>query len=480
MTNTAHLYTDAEPSVRHSLQLLLKAILSQVDSAKLQPFQQQALACVECGLTHITSAIRVDTLKVVDLYFSLHPSLFQENIFKFLKLHVSILASQSCLQKGRTHADRKKVPLDKPHNPEKLQILNQLLRFLEAVVQSKSNCSNKEDHAAVTPLPTLCVREGRIQTAVYPQITQLPMDTLCQFFTISSGQPHLMVLNQFGLLPTENNVWEEQLSCSSMSRSERMSKLGCDGSTSSQESVSKELSLICPKMVPLLLESWIDSVPDTLQSAESISPHAVETMERVAHILVVLLRVALLCQGSLSVSSNSQLISSCIVKQLWRDHGNQLVKHLLLFFPHSKSIPSLLPWQYCSKPEMLSALLSLDSYICESILTLVATAEGSRMQAQIFRPLFAFISDVLSKMPRTHSSSTYSPVITTSLNTLLNLLELVSGPLKIGMDVSLPVLSCALQFYLNTHPQSSARMTLNKAFAKLMEKIRNEGQIDTE
>lgn len=255
--------------------------------------------------------------------------------------------------------------------------------------------------------------------------------------------------------------------------------MGCNGSPSGQELVSKELSLICPKMVPLLLECWIDSVPDTLQSAGSISPHAVETMERAAHILVVLLRVALLCQGSLSASSHGQLKRSCIVTQLWQDHGKQLVKHFLLFFPHSKSFPSLLARQHCSKLEMLSALLSLDTHICESILTLVATAEGSRMQEHVFRPLFAFISDVLSKMPRTHSASGYSPVIATSLNTLLNLLELVSGPLRIEKDVSLPVLSCALQFYLNTHSQSSARMALNTAFAKLMEKIRNEGQIDT-
>ena len=478
MTHTAHLYTDAEPAVRHSFQLLLKVVLSQVDSANLQPFQQQALACMECGLTHITPSIRVDTLNVVELYFSLHPSMFQENIFKFLKLHVSILASQTCMQKARTQADPKKMPLDKPHNPEKLQILNQLLRFLEAVVKSKLGCSN-EDHATATSVPTFCVKDGKIQMSTNSQFTQLSLDTVSQFFTLSSGQPHLMVLDRYGTLPTEDNIWEEHSLCSLAATSGKEGKLGCKGSTSGQELLSKELSLVCSKMVPLLLECWIDSVPDTLQPAGNMSPHAVETLERVVHILAVLLRVALLLQESLPASSYGQRQGSCLVTQLWRDYGNQFVKHFLLFFPHSKSFPNILTRPHSSKPETLSALLSLDTYICESILTLVVKAEGSRIQERIFRPLFAFISEVLSKMPRTRSAPGYSPVIATSLNTLCSLVELISGPLKLGTDISLPVLSCALQFYQNTHPQSSARTTLNTTFAKLMERIRNEGQIDT-
>ena len=474
MSYTAHLYTDAEASVRHSFQLLLKVVLSQVDSTNLQPFQQQALACMECGLTHITPAVRVDTLKVLDLYSSLHPSMFCGAVFKFLELLVSVLASQICIQKVNTRASHKKMSVDTSHYPERLQILNQLVRFLEAVVRP-SSCSKQGNDTAATSVPALCVREGKISAD--SQLTQASLDTISQFFTAGSGQSHLMVLDHYGLLPTEDNIWEELSSCSSAYEDRNKGKFGCNGSALSQELRSMEPSFVRSKMVPLLLECWIDSVPEP--SAGNISPHAVETLEQVLHILVLLVRMALLHQKSLSTSSHAQQEGGCLMVELWKEYGNQFAKHFLLLFPHSKFVPSLLTRPHASKPETLSALLSLDTYICEFILTLLAIAEGSRLKDRIFSPLLAFVNEILSKVPHTHTAPGNATVIATSVNTVCNLLDLISGPLKLGMDISLPVLSCALQFYRSTHPQSSARAALNTAFTQLMKSIRNNGHIDT-
>lgn len=476
MTHTAHLYTDPEPSVRHSFQLLLKVVLSQVDACNLRPFQQQALACMECGLTHMTPAIRVDTLKVVDLYFTLHPSLFYGNIFKFLNLHVSVLDSQMCMQRVHSRPTRK-TSLGTPQNPEVLHILKQLVRFLEAVVKNTLSCSKEEDHTRATLVPALSVKDGKIHTCTDSQLAESSLDTLCQFYTVDSGQPHLMVLDQYGLLPTEDNIWEER-SCSSAFKSSKVGKQECTRSTSGLDLLSMEPIFMRSKLVPLLLECWIDSVPDTLQSSGNMLPHAVETFEQVAHILVLIVRAALLHQQSLSASSNSQPEGSCLGSQLWQEYGNQLIKHFLRFFPHSKTFLSLLARPHSSKPEMLATLLSLDIYICESLLSLVAMADESSMQERNLRPLIAFISEVLSKLPHTHTAAGYSTAITTSLDTLCNLLQLISGPLEISLNISLPVMSFALAFYQNTHRNSSAKAELNRTFAKLMERIRSKGQID--
>lgn len=476
MTHTAHLYTDAEPSVRHSFQLLLKVVLSQMDSGNLRPFQQQALACMECGLTHMTPTIRVDTLKVVDLYFTLHPSLFYGNIFKFLNLHVSVLASQMCMQKVHSQPTRK-MSLRTPQNPEVLQILKQLVGFLEAVIKNTFSCSKEEDHTPATLVPALCVKDGKFQTCADSQLAQSSLDTLCQFYTVDSGQPHLMVLDQYGLLPTEDNIWEES-SCSSAFKSSKVGKQDYTRTTSGLDLLSMEPTFVRSKLVSLLLECWIDSVPDTLQSSGNMLPHTVETFEQVAHILVLLLRAALLHQQSLSASSNSQPEESCLGSQLWQEYGSQLIKHFLRFFPHSETFLSLLARPHSSKPEMLAALLSLDIYICESMLTLVAMAEVSSIQERNIRPLNAFIREVLSKLPHTYTAAGYSTAIATSLDTLCNLLELISGPLQVSMNISLPVMTCALAFYQNTHIKSSAKAELNRTFAKLMERIRSKGQID--
>ena len=290
------LFAEQDNAVRHSFYLFLKLVFQIVKLKQITPFFSLLVASLKVGLTHISSSIQTDALKVADLIISHYPSLIQEHTEELLPLYLPLITSRT--QHSNPSGGRRKPSHLSSIYSSHLPVLSQLLDFVSLISNPRSFLKQEQ------PAPVISVTEG----VVWPEGDLLsPPSDLQEYLTRSSFLLHVNP-TQFGLECLRLNP----------------------GSVGSGKDHSQSFDLK-NRFVQVLLELWIEVVSDSLFSAPQ-SPYSSELCELLCTILQLLY---------VFVSSTSP---ECLNDKFLTQFTNNLLPYFPLYqkFSTDRSSPNIL------------------------------------------------------------------------------------------------------------------------------------------
>jgi hypothetical protein len=448
---TIRLYVDEVSTVRHSFYLLLKSVLPQMNTSTVLAYRQRLLACLECGLTHILSVIRMDAVKCTALFLTHHPSIFGERLLSFTMLHVQILAKAVHLEENTGAAGRKTT--SKPHTFAWITLIDRIVQFLLLLL---SSLPSQPQRSPPQP-PALHLTDGRIDVLSDDLDVQMLSR---QFCCVHSGTYHILphgFKNAACLLGTDMCLPGETVPSSSK------------GARLRNVPEAKEVEQLLVSLMPLLLECWVEAAPPAAQESGIGSMHNLECMLKVSGAFLSLVR--LVSKHNISVSlptPRDQMANKGKTNcESWKKASEDFLKQLLLRFPFSKCLVTLLARELSLKSDSVSAILSMDLFTCELLLMLLPILGEGKVQEFSIHRVNAFVKNEIPNIPVKYSSVAFSALVSTSVSILLEMLALVSKPVKLNLPLVSEVIGSLFQFYSKLHVLSSARTAFNEQFASL-------------
>ena len=469
--NSFHLYAEESEPVRHNFYLFLKSVLPRLTTTSVLAYRRRLLACLECGLTHLMSSVRMHAVRTTSLYFTHHPALFSDSLIPFTMLHVQILSKMVHLGEN-VSGTRQKTSSD-----SRLYLWTTMIdhigRFLDAILSllSQDVTATRVQQSSMDP-PTLHLTEGRILVLSDDPKIQLIAQ---QFCCSQNGEYHLLPYGFTKALPL--------LSASLQSEETGVQSVDfpSSGATQGKAPTREEIEKLVVTLMPLLLECWIDTAPGTVHLGKTPDTQCLESLLKVARGILVLQRLVRKFDTLMGLSMNrgEETTSVQLRSDLWKKSSGDFIKQLVLYFPFSRSLPTVLAKEVHFKSEVVSMVKSLDLYACELLLSQLSLAagEGKTQDVHILR-LNDFIKNNISNIPVNFSGVAFSSLLSTSVSTLLEMLELISGPLKSNASLVHTFSSNLLQFYSKLHTHSSARASFDRHFTEMMKSDVITGQMN--
>ena len=103
---------DASALVRQASHALIKTLMHLLSNDLIRPFFQTVVAHMNCGLTHISEKIQLDSLKVLEIYLQCYPNLLVKHIGEILPILIGLLSRQRISGSDpRTECKKKKKRL---------------------------------------------------------------------------------------------------------------------------------------------------------------------------------------------------------------------------------------------------------------------------------------------------------------------------------------------------------------------------------
>ena len=448
------LYTDPEPRVRHSFLLMMKRLLPLVPGDVLPAYRNHILASLQCGLTHLTESIRMDTVKVIDLFYIHHPSIFGEKSLSFLQMLSSLLSKEPSKGARGSKSASPKTPHLSARNG-RLEILSIILKFLHCIIQSRP----AREFPSQSGSATLQFSEDTVQlisTGGTEDCGASVVEVSREFYCLSVEGSHLAFHNQFGLFPTEEAIMERhQAAGLAMEKAAATDKLTSSGPH------HKDLKQMYSTLFPLLIECWIESVPDALKVCSTADTEVqLNEMMKILQIVNALLQLAACTLSSEAGGRNGSAENLQFPTEIAKAYGAGLTRHLLVHFPYSKSFSNLAS----QKHYIAATLITFDILLCE-----IFVFQSLFCQSSILNSISSFLSEGMSNIPSTPS---LVPVTTSFLVRVLNLIgQLNSSLRKNGWFISLmkTLIKVVWTFYQKIPSGGPSRKSLDKCFRRLLE-----------
>lgn len=475
------IFIDQVTSVRHSLHLLLKSVLPQIHQDNLAPFFSIFIASVKCGLTHITSSVQMDTLKIVDLLLTHTASLLQAHMSELLPLYISLMSCYCGFETRSVgiNGQTKLKGLAKKPFTSKLnsgpgssfsqrsswqQVLNQLLRFLSLVCLPKDNVQD-DKHIVLNSLAH--------STLTFPSAPVLDLQRQLvspsheDFFCGKNSQDMSDFLSSsmlfVGLKPQVKVMVSDQRK---------------SGSWTPLFHSKEELFDFTDHLIQLLLECWVELAPScllqfnsSLRGSKQSIEQPKELLETILQLLCMLIKMVRVidkdrvfgngsvCFARTSLSSLPSILSSStttsvqttsLLSSLSAKHLATFKNHFMVYFP-------------CFEESGESSSTSLLMNIHLSYMILALHCDLS--QTTTTSSVLSYLTLSLPRVPDALDSLQLQKY--TSI--LVSLLEIIQGSFKLCGEEQKELLGAIVKFFKQCHPQSSAKQTLLVYFKELME-----------
>ena len=448
-------FIDQDSSVRHSLLLLTKLLLTQVPSDHLAPFFPVFIVSVKCGLTHITSAIQQDTLKVMDLLINHSAPLLRSHASEILPLYIPLMScycgfgTTQAKGGGSSHNSKSasNSMLKSGSFAHRLKVLDQLLRFLSLLclpLEVNDTISANLISSSSLTLPSAPVLNMQ-QQLVWPSHED---------FLLSTNNKDMVDFLSSSLLYT----------CLDPSVQVTVSghKKSC---ISAPLFPSKEECYeFCDRLIQLLLECWVEVAPSCLLNFSSIGAkqrsnrQPSDLLETLLQLLCVLLKLVgdidrnaelrMFSFGSAEASSSTGLLVSLSVK-----HFTSFKNHFMTYFP-----------LYEDSGESSPVSLLMNIRLCYLMLALCSHTSSTVSYTSIF----SYLTVSLPRAPATLDSQQLQSY-TAILVSLLEMLYSQINHKRRGYEgEERELLHSVVLFFKTCHPQSSAKQTFLVFLEQLM------------
>ncbi|XP_072028325.1 testis-expressed protein 10 homolog [Amphiura filiformis] len=258
LNNLAVLMTDKDDTVRKAGVTVLQHVMQSVSATQISPFFAILNAHICCAMTHITEAIQIDSLAVLDCILQQYPELVIPHSKELLTNFVHQISQQKKVVQGK----RDMLGAELSVNPSsvmssqkwRIKVLQRLQQFLHVLV--------KEDKS-----PGVLSHNGSISQEVRVGTNQVVSNV--QMFGQSGKVPGL----QEGFV---------------------LRSLVQDTKTTSSTSTSsygpEELFTFITSLVPLLMQCWAEVSPRQQSHSNKMTPNAWETLDGVLNVLQLLWR----------------------------------------------------------------------------------------------------------------------------------------------------------------------------------------------
>ena len=314
----AEKFTDVEPTVRHSLLLLLRSIFPLTAPEKMAPFSALLSAHLSCAMTHIYEDIQLDSLNFLDLCLKHYPRLTAINSSQLLQNFISFIAHQSSTNVTACGPSVVTKPKSRFSSlGSRLKILQQLFHFLSALREQAKSHHEKPD--------------GK-DSLKKPAITFSPdLPTAVQVFTHSVEDPITSTLT---------------MDASSVAMP---STVAVDG-PKNVFSNPHDLQNFTKTVIPLLLDCWMECNPAEMTTDlpnSSTNSATVVTMATVIRILKLVLEANLEAAKSESKESDCHWFVETYLKDL--------KQNFMVFFPFEATFSGSTKKKGKAKPMAKSA-----------------------------------------------------------------------------------------------------------------------------
>ena len=304
--------TDAEPTVRQSLLLLLHCIFPLIPSEKMAPFSALVSAHLSCAMTHIYEDIQLDSLRFLELCLRSFPELIAANSSQLLQNFVGLITQQSSTPVAQGKGGMKPGSTGKAMivNPKgklssqksRLKILQQLFDFLKALHDQSGPSHNKpKESNSCLQNPTITFSNSK--------------PTCVQVFSHSIDNPIVSTL----FLASQSTITTSP---------------GCVERPSNIFSNAHDLQNFTQTIIPLLLECWMECNPVEMTTElpdNALSSLTVTTMVTLTGILKLLLQaVSDMCTQSEGKFSDGHWLVDNFLKDF--------KQHFMAFFPFASNI----------------------------------------------------------------------------------------------------------------------------------------------
>jgi len=410
------IFTDSNSMVRQVLSLLFKHIVEKVPKDNLSSFFPRITTCIMCAMTHIDSNIQLDSLKF------LHPLLI--NCSDLLIIHapklqnycLCLLSSQASVVditkdgsstfKFETGGTGKLVPMK-----TRMEIFVQLCLLLKASI----------DHfEAQKDSDTSCQQSAPLFNVVNKKVV-IPesfSDRCLKFFDLSGPIPHIKLFKNWGISPPDDAYLKGSIS-------------------KTADNQQYLFSCFIAKLLPILLECWMESKPMNLLTG-LFSSAELNVGTIIVKLLLYTVRLSYILTGENGISQFKDLYSS------------QIQKCFMTYFPFNNSSKS-------------DSLFLMNLYLCETFIILygsVITTSDNK-----FTPLLNFFD--LTIPIESHVFANNPDIISECVTCFTRCLKFM-----ISLDADSPVIASLLNggigFYNNCHAQSQAKKSLINLFYKLL------------
>ena len=410
------IFTDSNSSVRQALSLLFKHIVENVPKDNLSSFFPRVVTCIMCAMTHIDSSIQLDSLKF------LHPLLI--NCSDLLILHapklqnycLCLLSSQASIV-DITKDSSSSFKLDTGGTGKLVPMKTRMEIFVQLCLLLKTSIDHFETQRDADTSSQQCAPLFDVvnKKATIPELFS---DHCLKFFDLSGPVPHVKLFKNWGISPPGDAYLK--------------------GSVSKTADNQQYLfSSFVTKLLPILLECWMESKPMNLLTGIFSSAELIVRMT-IVKLLLYVVRLSYILTGENGISEFRNVYSS------------QIQRCFLTYFPFNNSSKS-------------DSLFLMNLYLCETFIILYGGVIV--MSDNIFMPLLNFFGLTIPIESRLFANN--PDVISECVNCFTRCLKFM-----ISLDADSPAVASLLNggigLYNNCHAQSHAKKSLIHLFYKLL------------
>ncbi|XP_071949169.1 testis-expressed protein 10 homolog [Antedon mediterranea] len=244
--NFCTLFTDKQASVRKATISLLALLFANTHENDMSPFMSILVVYLCSAMTHIDESVQLDSLSVLDLCLDSYPNLIVPHSQELLMNFVSQITRQRSMKPDFENADLELIV-----NPDRkmtsqswrLKVLARLRKFLQSLLETRKVDVSAVDTSGVTAIRWDETNGNNLHFKPF----------LLEGFTLRS-------------LTSDTNSQTNQLS-----------------------SVGDVVSFV-NKVIPLLMQSWMEVSPSLMSTESGLLPVAMETLEAVLGVLCLLLK----------------------------------------------------------------------------------------------------------------------------------------------------------------------------------------------
>ena len=446
---------DSDPSVRHSLHLLLGDIFSTVSASHVQSHLPSVVAHLSCGLTHISDKIQLDSLKLLGLLVERYPALLPPHAGQLLPLVVGLITRRkgsSVTTSGRGGGSgggggsKKQVGL--AHDPRskfsrwssRINVFGLLSRFLQTLLEYCGlSGSAAENNPASAPPVVIDIPGKRVAIEQHGELVTLNS----QYYNFSASFPCVLPLRQQGIPCQLTSPGSGYAESTFVAISSSFKPLFSD--------LSKFLEFF-DSLFSLLLDSWVEC---GYSRQPKVAKDTLVLMDIITSLLCSVLKLAASVNSPRIVAVSVEQIPSSLVAI------NALSeKHSVVFLKQFMGNNRLCSPENSSNQEQQYTKMNL--MLCQATTLLAKSSHSS------YRPALLAVCAFYGLFAQCRSSQPSLEVTRIAAETvpeLLGAIEVYGLPAGTGLEC---VLGGLKAMYDSCHPLSSAKKCLIHCFRELL------------
>ncbi|KAI8810355.1 hypothetical protein BJ742DRAFT_201776 [Cladochytrium replicatum] len=346
---TCHLFADEDRGVRSSGRSLASVLLSNASASKVRPFMPLIMAYTAAALTHITEDVRLDALKLMQIYATSIPTLIAPYANQILTNYVSILSSNSVSAAKGPSSGNKGPSLSVNPNSKlglglsRIEVLTSLLGFLEKIL-NKGMTTYWYFYERNETIETLLGNQLAIQRLWTDPLYNVLLNRPNEFIATVLHENDMESIYGFDAnpatkldveTPTSKKPGQERLNIKHISldtsrSTDKMETAQTLDFNRSSAASSQTMREVADKLIPILIDFWIEAVAyiSGVDSGASKSETFLTALE-VCHLTLQLMLTVFR-----AMVASGQLREWAKADRAWGENLlNLLLKHVIVHFP---------------------------------------------------------------------------------------------------------------------------------------------------